>query len=224
MTLDVDPPVIDERHRVIINDLSAELAEIEASERAEREKEQEQAFFLPDDIDKEIFAVPSQVLKKSPPADSPSAHTGSRALVLYQVPTSISVPEENDAVRKAVVEARKRMRERQKDPPPPSPFTSSYISIHDAGHDGEAEPYIANGLIHTPPTAPSTRAERETTPFPFPDLHFRQRMMCAPYVPVDFDDAEPEMNHVDQDRYHNPRQDHNNGNDCNWDDDMMEIE
>jgi hypothetical protein len=224
MTLDIDPPVIDDSHRVIINDLSAELAEIEASERAVREKEQEQAFFLPDDIEKEIFGVPSQVLKNSPPADPPSAHTGSRALVLYQVPSSISVPEENDAVRKAVVEARRRMRERQKDPPPPSPFTASNITIHDADHDGEAEPYIANGLIHTSPTAPPRRSDRETTPFPFPDLHFRQRTMCAPYVPVDFDDAVPALSHVDHNVYNQPQQDHNDGNDCNWDDDVMEIE
>lgn len=43
----------------------------------------------------------------------PDAWAG-KELVLYRVPASLSVPEEQDSVRKAIIEARARVRERQK--------------------------------------------------------------------------------------------------------------
>jgi hypothetical protein len=64
-------PVDENPHRIFIGDLDAAIAEIEAEERAAAEKQQERAFFLPDDVDKEISGVPEQVLKSSYGAADP---------------------------------------------------------------------------------------------------------------------------------------------------------
>jgi hypothetical protein len=106
-------PVEDNRHRIFISDLDAAIAEIEAEERAAREKEQERSFFLTDDVDKEVSGIPEQVLRNSG-TDSATLKSPapSQALVLYRDPLSLTVPEEVDAVRRAVHEARQRIRER----------------------------------------------------------------------------------------------------------------
>jgi hypothetical protein len=91
--------VEDTPHRVYIHDLAAELSDLESDE--------ENPIFL-SDIEKHISKIPLHVLRG--PAPSPSADN---ALVLYNVPSSLSVPEERDSVRKAIVEARERARERQ---------------------------------------------------------------------------------------------------------------
>lgn len=108
-------PVEDSRHRIFISDLDAAIAEIEAEERAAKEKEQERAFFLPDDVNKEMSSVPEQVLRSS--ANASANPATSQALVLYKDPFSISVPLENDAVHKAVYEARRRIRDRNNSHP-----------------------------------------------------------------------------------------------------------
>ena len=105
-------PVDDNPHRIFISDLDAAIAEIEAEERAAKEKQQEQAFFLPDDVDKEMSSVPDHVLKNSANGNGNLGPPSSQALVLYKDPLSLSIPEEDDAVRKAVHEARQRIRER----------------------------------------------------------------------------------------------------------------
>lgn len=104
-------PVEDNRHRIFISDLDAAIAEIEAEELAAQEKEQERAFFLPDDVDKELSSIPDQVLRSAIDNATPNP-AASQALVLYKDPLSISIPEETDAVRRAVHEARQRIRER----------------------------------------------------------------------------------------------------------------
>ncbi|EXJ88358.1 hypothetical protein A1O1_05288 [Capronia coronata CBS 617.96] len=98
-------PVDETPTRVIISNLDAEIAQIEADEAAAAS-----AVFLPD-IDKKVSAIPSRVLRHRAPAAPPE--NLSSALVLYREPTSITVPEEMDAVRKAIVAARARAREKQ---------------------------------------------------------------------------------------------------------------
>lgn len=105
-------PVDDDPHRIFIDDLDAAIAEIEAEERAAKEKQQEQAFFLPDDVEKEMSSVPNHVLKRSATGSGTIELPPSQALVLYKDPLSLSIPEEDDAVRKAVHEARQRIRDR----------------------------------------------------------------------------------------------------------------
>lgn len=225
MTLDIDMPP--DPHKMVINDLDAEIAEIEAAERAAQEREQEHAFFLPDDIEKQMSGVPVQVLKglSTGSSGSPQFNSGSdsQALILYKDPFSISVPEEEDAVKKAVVEARRRMRERQKEPPPPSPFTERHVQFHDIEQPDQAEPYIRNGLTHSISHSEDRndqtgRFTREQTPFPFPNPNVRQPVMSAPYIPIDVDED------LDYD-HHDIRQntDASNGG-HSWDDDAMEIE
>lgn len=132
----------DTPHRIIINDLEAEIAAIEADEAADRN-----TVFIPD-IDKKVSAIPQRLLQNSsgaPVSSSPSAGPGSSsdlgagysfnfganhhvvggggilgdpstpvatALVLYKEPTSISVPESEDVVRKTIIAARQRAREK----------------------------------------------------------------------------------------------------------------
>ncbi|KAL2270066.1 hypothetical protein VTJ83DRAFT_2250 [Remersonia thermophila] len=66
------------------------------------------------DIDKHLLAnrIPTRVLQD--PRPDPRAELAGKELVLYSVPTSLSVPAEHDSVRKAIIEARARARERQK--------------------------------------------------------------------------------------------------------------
>lgn len=96
--IDADYMPVDETpSKIYIHDLAAEIAEIEASEPRD--------FFLAD-VDKKVSAIPATLLQGST-ADP------AMQLVLYREPSSISVPEEEDAVRKAIVDARRRVRERQ---------------------------------------------------------------------------------------------------------------
>ncbi|KAK5045807.1 hypothetical protein LTR84_008900 [Exophiala bonariae] len=131
-------------NRIIINDLEAEIAAIEAAEAEGRN-----TVFIPD-IDKKVSAIPQRLLQNSsnaPVSNDPSAGPGSSAftfppnphshshhhpsttgahafptpsttpplataLVLYKDPTSISVPESEDVVRKTIIAARQRAREK----------------------------------------------------------------------------------------------------------------
>jgi hypothetical protein len=89
-------------HRVYIHDLAAELSDIESDE--------ENPIFLAD-IEKHLAKIPKYVLQ----GPEPKA-TKDNQLVLYNVPSSLSVPENKDNVRKAIVEARARLRAQQANP------------------------------------------------------------------------------------------------------------
>jgi len=104
--------VDDTRDRVYIRNLDDELEDIES--------EEEKLIFLPD-IEKKLGEIPKSVL-----LGESQASTGSE-IVLYGVPTSLSIPEEQDKVRKAIIESRARAREKQ---------------IHDA-----EDPQV-NGVMH----------------------------------------------------------------------------
>lgn len=94
--------VEDTPHRVYIHDLAAELSDIESDE--------ENPIFL-SDIEKHLSKIPKHVLLGPEPKS-----TEANQLVLYNIPTSLSVPEDQDGVRKAIVEARQRIREGQANP------------------------------------------------------------------------------------------------------------
>ncbi|KIV86027.1 hypothetical protein PV11_01669 [Exophiala sideris] len=99
MTVDDTP------HRVIINNLDAEIAQIEADEAAAAS-----TVFLPD-VDKKVSSIPQRLLQNRQAASIPE--NTNTALVLYRDPASISIPEEGDAVRLAIIAARARAREKQ---------------------------------------------------------------------------------------------------------------
>jgi anthranilate phosphoribosyltransferase len=94
--------VEDTPHRVYISDLNAELSDIESDE--------ENPIFL-SDIEKHLSKIPRHVLLGPEPKP-----TEKNQVVLYNVPTSLTVPEAQDNVRKAIVEARQRIREKQASP------------------------------------------------------------------------------------------------------------
>ena len=88
----------DTKDRVYIHNLDDELSEIES--------EDEKLIFLPD-IEKKLGKIPKSVLLGE---SHPSA---GNELVLYGVPTSLSIPKEQDNIRKAIIESRERAREKQ---------------------------------------------------------------------------------------------------------------
>jgi hypothetical protein len=92
--------VDDTRHRVYVQNLDAELAEIEANEPEER------LIFLPD-IEKHFSRIPEHVF--SNPQD---ATRQQQELVLYSIPKSLTLDESQDSVRKAILEARQRARDK----------------------------------------------------------------------------------------------------------------
>jgi len=89
------------KHKVYIYDLDAELSDSESSDDG-------RLVFLPD-IEKHLreSRIPPSVL-----ANSEGELAGNNQLVLYNVPSSLTVPEELDSVRKAIIETRARARER----------------------------------------------------------------------------------------------------------------
>ncbi|KAF2707525.1 hypothetical protein K504DRAFT_492206 [Pleomassaria siparia CBS 279.74] len=116
--------VEDTPYRVYIHDLAAELSDLESDE--------ENPIFL-SDIDKHIAKIPKHVLMGPEPKP-----TKDNQLILYNVPSSLTVPEEYDSVRKAIAEARARVREKQGQP--------------------AQEPARANGMHARGPCPPSMEA------------------------------------------------------------------
>lgn len=89
----------DTKHKVYIYDLDAELSDSDTSDDGK-------LVFLPD-IQKHLRET------RIPPvvwANSEGELAGQKQMVLYSVPTSLTVPEEQDSVRKAIIEARARAR------------------------------------------------------------------------------------------------------------------
>jgi hypothetical protein len=91
----------DTKHKVYIYDLDAELSDSESDDG--------KLIFLPD-IEKHLreSRIPPSVM-----ANSEGELAGNKQLVLYNVPSSLTIPEEHDGVRKAIIEARARIRAKQ---------------------------------------------------------------------------------------------------------------
>lgn len=95
----------DTKHKVYIYDLDKELEEIESSEDENR------LVFLPD-IEKRLLnkRIPSSVLANK---DGELAGMNrSQAMVLYDIPHSLTLTDEKDSVRKAILESRRRTQEK----------------------------------------------------------------------------------------------------------------
>lgn len=92
--------VEDRPDRIFIHDLDAELAELESDE--------DKPIFLPD-IEKHLNKLPPHLLRSHDP-HSQLGQANDRQLVLYQVPQSVSLPNDADSVRKAIIESRNRAR------------------------------------------------------------------------------------------------------------------
>jgi hypothetical protein len=92
----------DSKHKVYIYDIDAELSDSSESDDGK-------LVFLPD-IEKHLreSRIPPSIL-----ANSDGELAGNSQLVLYNVPHSLTVPEEQDSVRKAIIETRARARAKQ---------------------------------------------------------------------------------------------------------------
>lgn len=99
--LDDDTMQLDNtKHKVYIYDLDAELSDSDQSDDGK-------LIFLPD-IQKHLreTRIPPSIL-----ANSEGELAGmNNQLVLYNIPSSLTVPEEKDSVRKAIIESRARQR------------------------------------------------------------------------------------------------------------------
>lgn len=92
------------KHKVYIYDLDAELSD-------SGESDDGKLVFLPD-IQKHLRE------SRIPPlirANSDGELGGNNQLVLYNIPSSLTVPEEQDSVRKAIIETRARARAKQEE-------------------------------------------------------------------------------------------------------------
>lgn len=88
----------DTKEKIYIHDLDQELCDVES--------EEEKLVFLPD-IEKKLGKLMQSVLT------SQSQPVTSSEMILYNVPSSLSVPREQDNVRKAIIETRARARDKQ---------------------------------------------------------------------------------------------------------------
>ena len=88
----------DTKDKVYIHNLDDEISDIES--------EEERLVFLPD-IEKKLAKIPNSVLQGN---NHPAV---CNEMILYRVPTSLTVPAEEDNVRKAIIESRARAREKQ---------------------------------------------------------------------------------------------------------------
>lgn len=88
----------DTKDKVYIYNLEDELRGIDEEEGS--------LIFLPD-IDRKLTKIPKSVLT------STSQPLANQEMVLYTVPSSLTVPEDKDNVRKAIIETRERVRQKQ---------------------------------------------------------------------------------------------------------------
>lgn len=88
----------DTKEKIYIYNLDDELRAVD--------EDKEQLVFLPD-IERKLNRIPKSVLRDH------SQPTTNSEVVLYQVPSSLSVPEDQDNVRKAIIESRARLRKKQ---------------------------------------------------------------------------------------------------------------
>lgn len=95
----------DTKHKVYIYDLDAELSDSESSDDGK-------LVFLPD-IQKHLLEsrIPPSILANSD-GQLAGQDIESMQMVLYSVPSSLTVPEEQDSVRRAILETRARARKR----------------------------------------------------------------------------------------------------------------
>jgi len=107
----------DTKYKVYIYNLEEELAsdtESESDNSANGEK-----LFLSEDMQKQLRQAAQAVAaaNRIPPSVTPrrEPESAGKELVLYRVPSSLTVPQEQDSVRRAIAEARARLREKQKE-------------------------------------------------------------------------------------------------------------
>lgn len=154
----------DSKHKVYIYDLDAELS-------SDSDNDEGKLIFLPD-IEKHLreSRIPRGVLAND------EGQLAGMQLVLYSDPKSLSVPEERDGVRRAIIEARQRAREAQA-----QKNGGTYST------NGTASPAASQAVSQTTPhTYPPMNPPAFAQPIPEPIPHIDP----APPQPFPVDDAD----------------------------------
>lgn len=141
----------DTKHRVYIYDLDKELEEIESSE------DENKLVFLPD-IEKRLLnkRIPSSVLANK---DGELAGMNkSQAMVLYDIPHSLTLTDEKDSVRKAILESRHRAQEKLGVGQPEGHRETSETSVVQSASEPpiSARPLTNNDVVIGPTVEPMT--------------------------------------------------------------------
>ena len=104
----------DSAHKVYIYNLDDELSSSDTESTCSDDSNHRLVFLA--DIDKHLRQnrIPPSVFA-NPDGEIAGTNINDMQVVLYSDPSSLTVPEEQDSVRRAVIEARNRMRERQRD-------------------------------------------------------------------------------------------------------------
>lgn len=102
MEVDNDDPNV-----VFIHDIDEELG-------SDDEGDKKGLIFVPD-IEKRLTRIPYMLVNGGRSTASEPSSGVSTALVLYTVPSSLTVSREQDSVRRAIIEARARIRQKQAD-------------------------------------------------------------------------------------------------------------
>ncbi|KAH7018368.1 uncharacterized protein B0I36DRAFT_368394 [Microdochium trichocladiopsis] len=105
----------DSAHKVYIYNLDDELSSSDTESICSNDDSNHRLVFLAD-IDKHLRQnrIPPSVFANSE-GNIAGTNINDMQMVLYSDPSSLTVPEEHDSVRRAVIEARNRMRQRQKE-------------------------------------------------------------------------------------------------------------
>ncbi|KAI1657602.1 hypothetical protein F4813DRAFT_69810 [Daldinia decipiens] len=128
----------DSKHKVYIYNLDDELSDTESESDG-------RLVFIPD-IEKHLMQnrIPPLVLANN------DGEIAGMQLVLYREPASLTIPEEQDSVRRAIIEARQRARDKQKEEleqqaaPPSNPPTMPAPSTFNA----PSTPTTMNGFMN----------------------------------------------------------------------------
>jgi hypothetical protein len=146
------------KHKVYIYDLDAELAE-----DGESSSDEGKLIFLPD-IAKHLrqqSRIPPRVLANN------DGELAGMQLVLYSEPKSLTVPEEQDGVRKAIAEARARLRSKHRDEGADREIEATASNMEIEEHSRQRVPNGFNNLANDrvrPPAASATAS-------PIPENH-----------------------------------------------------
>ncbi|KFY24823.1 hypothetical protein V493_05016 [Pseudogymnoascus sp. VKM F-4281 (FW-2241)] len=146
----------DTKHKVYIYDLDKELEDIESSE------DENKVVFLPD-IEKRLLnkRIPSSVLANK---DGELAGMNkSQAMVLYDIPHSLTLTDEKDSVRKAILEARRRAQEKLGVGQPEDRAETSEIPADQlaSGPPISARPITNNNVVIDPNVEPMVAEQDE---------------------------------------------------------------
>lgn len=102
------------KHKVYIYDLEAELSSADENSESESSTSGRKGIIMFSDMKKHLRQIPPAVFANNS-GELAGHNINDMQMVLYSEPSSLTVPREQDSVRKAILEARARARQKLKD-------------------------------------------------------------------------------------------------------------